>query len=115
MVVGRLYVTDETRVVKDLLNDGDVLIIKPKSDTHLNYIFKGLGIVSNEADDYQIFDAFAKFAETIEKTPYAVDKLFWLIGSGNFYKNVIQLNPKPNKKRFVKEALDLIKKKEEEE
>ena len=30
--------------------------------------------------------------KSIKKTPYEVDKLFWLVGSGNFYLDNIRIN-----------------------
>ncbi|MBI9037600.1 MAG: hypothetical protein JEY97_05655 [Bacteroidales bacterium] len=41
--------------------------------------------MSNSNRDYEILKAIERIAESNEVTPYNVDKLFWLIGSGKFY------------------------------
>lgn len=56
-----------------------------KPDVHLKYIFKELRLCPESADDYQVFKAIVRVAKHAGVTPYAADKLFWLIGSGNFY------------------------------
>ena len=88
-----------------------------KVDRHIEDIFKWLNIVGKNASVYKVFRAVVKFAETLEKTPYEVDKLFWLIGSGNFYKHkhIIKKILKTDKKKFVDETLELIKRLEEDE
>jgi hypothetical protein len=77
-----------------------------KPDRHIKYIFKGLNIVNDKADDYQIFKAVVKFAKVINQEPYVVDKLFWLIGSGKFYLDEIKI--KTNRKEFVEKTKLLI-------
>ncbi|MFB6273972.1 MAG: hypothetical protein ABEL51_13860, partial [Salinibacter sp.] len=52
----------------------------PKPDVHLNAIFSGLGF--SDGTDYATFKAIVRMAEVLYETAYAVDKLFWLIGSG---------------------------------
>lgn len=37
-------------------------------------------------DQIEIFRAVIDYSESIDKLPYEVDKLFWLIGSGKFYR-----------------------------
>lgn len=37
-------------------------------------------------DQIEIFRAVKDYSESIDKIPYEVDKLFWLIGSGYFYR-----------------------------
>jgi len=56
-----------------------------KPDVHIRDIFGGLELCPPQADDYEIFKAVVRVAKHAEVTPYNVDKLFWLIGSGNFY------------------------------
>jgi len=44
-------------------------------------------------------------------TPYNVDKLFWLIGSGKFYNNKeigTQGSIKTNKKKFIKDTKRML-------
>jgi len=57
----------------------------PKPDIHLHDIFEALELCQAEVDDYQLFKAIIRLASNADVTPYAVDKVFWLIGSGNFY------------------------------
>lgn len=61
-----------------------------KPDVHLKDIFEALGIIDpNEKSvtkqDYATLKAIDKIANACNVTPFAVDKVFWLIGSGNFY------------------------------
>jgi len=65
-----------------LKENGYPKFVKP--DVHIKAIFNGLGI-SNSESDYEIFKDVIRFSETIGELPYKVDKLFWLIGSGDFY------------------------------
>lgn len=55
-----------------------------KPDVHLKKIFAALGL-SAAADDYQVFKAIVRVARNVGVMPYEVDKLFWLVGSGNFH------------------------------
>jgi hypothetical protein len=57
----------------------------PKPDVHLRDMFAALELCENEVDDYRLFKAIIRVAKNAGVTPYALDKLFWLIGSGNFY------------------------------
>lgn len=54
-----------------------------KPDTQLNYIAKKLGI-TNSKTDYHIFKDIMNYCRQIDKSPYEVDALFTLIGSGHF-------------------------------
>ncbi|MGV8175731.1 MAG: hypothetical protein ACP5OU_08535 [Methanothrix sp.] len=56
-----------------------------KPDVHLHDIFTELGLCPAKADDYQLFKAIIRLARNADVTPYAADKVFWLIGSGDFY------------------------------
>lgn len=55
-----------------------------KPDVHLRVIFSVLGL-SRTDHDYEVFKSIVRVARSAGTTPYAVDKLFWLIGSGKFY------------------------------
>lgn len=57
----------------------------PKPDVHLREIFTALKLCHDQANDYQLFVAIIRMANNANATPYAVDKVFWLIGSGFFY------------------------------
>jgi len=54
-----------------------------KPDVHLKTIFFALGLSPNQ-DDYDVFKAIVRVAQHADVAPYAVDKVFWLIGSGKF-------------------------------
>jgi hypothetical protein len=57
----------------------------PKPDAHLRKIFTSLGLCQERVDNYNLFKAIVRVANNANITPYAVDKIFWLIGSGKFY------------------------------
>jgi hypothetical protein len=56
-----------------------------KPDTHLTDIFQGLGL--SDGTPLGVFEAVTMMASDVGETPYAVDKLFWLIGSGRLYNH----------------------------
>jgi len=56
-----------------------------KPDVQVNRIFKSLGLVELPASDYSVLKAINRLAKNAGVTSYDVDKLFWLIGSGDFY------------------------------
>jgi hypothetical protein len=60
-----------------------------KPDVNVKKIFAALELSPTE-DDYQVFKAIVRVAGNVGITPYNVDKLFWLIGSGNFYLDGIR-------------------------
>ncbi|PID63580.1 MAG: hypothetical protein CR974_01740 [Gammaproteobacteria bacterium] len=62
-----------------------------KPDTHINDIALGLGITSS-TEDYIIFKDMLTYCHKIKVLPYKVDKLFWLVGSGDFYLSDIKIN-----------------------
>ena len=55
-----------------------------KPDTHLIAICTGLDLAQSDSTD-DIFNAITRIASHAGVTPYNVDMLFWLIGSGDFY------------------------------
>lgn len=57
----------------------------PKPDVHLRDIFSALNLCKDGKDQYQLFKAIIRVADHSNVTPYNVDKVFWLIGSGKFY------------------------------
>ena len=59
----------------------------PKPDVHLRDIFTALELCQEDADDYQLFKSVIRLSDHANVTPYNADKVFWLIGSGNFYKD----------------------------
>jgi hypothetical protein len=58
-----------------------------KPDVHVKAIFPALGLCSFEDSDYEVFKAVARVARNADVTPFNVDKLFWLVGSGHFYND----------------------------
>jgi hypothetical protein len=61
-----------------------------KPDVHLKDIFKALKIIDDKEksiikQDLATHKAIDKIAQSNSVTPYEIDKVFWLIGSGNFY------------------------------
>ncbi len=74
-----------------------------KPDVHLRDMFTALGLCGARADDYQLYDAIVRVGVNVGQSPYHVDKLFWLIGSGNFHVTRKKL---PGRKR---EFLDYAK------
>jgi hypothetical protein len=54
-----------------------------KPDVHLIKIFVKKGLSGKT--DLEVFNAIQDFANIIGITPYEVDKVFWLIGSGNLH------------------------------
>jgi len=55
----------------------------PKPDVHLNKVFHNFGLSSKK--DVEVFGAIQEFSKIVDKTPYEVDKVFWLIGSGRLH------------------------------
>ena len=82
-----------------------------KPDVHLKFIFKNLHLCPQNAGDYQVFKAIVRVAEHAKVTPYAADKLFWLIGSGKFYDNPEIGNIGRHREEFVALAKRALKKK----
>jgi len=56
-----------------------------KPDVHVIDIFVGIGLCTAKPSPYQVQKVITRIAESAEVSPYNVDKLFWLIGSGKFY------------------------------
>lgn len=76
-----------------------------KPDVHLKNIFYSL-ILTSSTNDYAVFKAIFRIANNVGVTSYKVDKLFWLIGSGNFYLDDIKVGNHRNEFiSFVKEQI----------
>lgn len=56
-----------------------------KPDVHIINIFTDLGLCVKGSSPYEIQKIIVQIAEAKNVSPYNVDKLFWLIGSGKFY------------------------------
>jgi thermostable 8-oxoguanine DNA glycosylase len=72
-----------------------------KPDVHLIDIFSGVGLSSKHVLD--IFQTASQIANDVNETPYAVDKAFWLIGSGNLY--LVGKRFKTNKTQFIDKVI----------
>jgi len=59
-----------------------------KPDVHIKEIFRAVRLSPSGTSDYEVFKAVARVASNVGVTPYNVDKLFWLVGSGYFYENL---------------------------
>ncbi|MBN2187643.1 MAG: hypothetical protein JW732_09405 [Dehalococcoidia bacterium] len=112
--VSQFYLNEYTRVALPLLLEKEIFglgfvlacdflkengypkFIKP--DRHIKAIFHGIGI-SKSKSAYDIFKDVIRFSEDIKKLPYSVDKLFWLVGSGNFYLDKVKINT--NRDEFI--------------
>ncbi len=57
-----------------------------KPDRHIKDIFIGIGICEKDESDFDIFRKVINFSKEVNREPYWVDKLFFLIGSGKLYK-----------------------------
>lgn len=66
----------------------------PKPDVHLRDIFTALRLSEKGAERYQLFKDITRVANHSDVTPYNVDKVFWLIGSGNFYRDIDMIGKK---------------------
>jgi hypothetical protein len=78
-----------------------------KPDVHVKAIVKGLGLTSDTANDYVVFKTVARVAAHCDASPYAVDKVFWLVGSGRFYDHgSIGRNGRiiTNREQFIQDA-----------
>lgn len=58
-----------------------------KPDVHIIDIFVGIGLCDKGASPYQVQKVISQIARAANVSSYNVDKLFWLIGSGKFYKH----------------------------
>lgn len=59
-----------------------------KPDVHVIQIFVGIGLCQPRPTPYQVQKVITQIAEAAGVSSYNVDKLFWLIGSGKFYKHL---------------------------
>lgn len=75
-----------------------------KPDVHIKDIFHAIGLIEEKSTPYQIQKVISDFADAVGVTSYNIDKLFWLIGSGEFYNNHefgSKGNIGRNKKEFI--------------
>jgi hypothetical protein len=65
-----------------------------KPDVHLKKIFNELKLCEYRNGwraDYEVFKAIQRIARNNNQTPYKVDRLFWLIGSGKFHRDELRI------------------------
>lgn len=79
----------------------------PKPDVHLIEIFSALGL--SEDDPISTFEAIVRMSDICEEvdptaTPFKVDKVFWLIGSGRFHKETPEITIGRHKEEFIQMA-----------
>jgi hypothetical protein len=82
-----------------------------KPDVHVKDIFWAIGLSPYGSSDYEVFKAVARVARNVDVTPYDVDKLFWLMGSGHFYDDPHVGNRGrigSRKKQFIEVALSRL-------
>lgn len=84
-----------------------------KPDVHLKQIFAAVGWCPKGASDYEVQKTIVKVADELKVTPYHVDKLFWLLGSGYLYEHQ-HLGRKgrigSKKKEFIQDIRKIIAK-----
>ena len=78
-----------------------------KPDTHTTSICKALGLIKENDDDLACFEAMARVAKEANIEAYKLDKVWWLICSGNFYRYNVML-PEPGH-RLKTEFLSVLK------
>lgn len=76
-----------------------------KPDVHLKDIFLELKLVDSRTD-YEVFKKIVKIGLLVKQDPVIVDKVFWLIGSGNFYESNLKIGrPKSQFIKYIKKKL----------
>lgn len=76
-----------------------------KPDVHIKDIFTALDLCESD-DDEVVFKAVVEMAKEVNDTPYNVDKIFWLISSGNLYKHKINIGR--HKDEFIEKVKKLL-------
>ncbi len=69
-----------------------------KPDVHLMNILEGIGF--SNGTDYDTFKTVLTVARHVNQPPYTVDKVLWLIGSGELYN--VNVKFKTNRNDFIK-------------
>ena len=71
-----------------------------KPDVHIIDVLEQTGISTK--DPINVFESITKMAKDCNTTPYKIDKIMWLICSGNFYLNDIKIT------RHKQQLIELI-------
>jgi len=77
-----------------------------KPDVHLKEIFMELNLIESDTD-YEVFKKIVKVSLLVKQDPVIVDKIFWLIGSGNFHESNIKIGRQ--KSEFIAYIKDKLK------
>jgi len=80
-----------------------------KPDTHMLDICIALGVIEEKKQLLDCFEEMDRIATLGGVTPYKLDKVWWLICSGNYYRYKIQL-PKTYKEDFITKLKNKIEK-----
>lgn len=73
----------------------------PKPDIHMIKVFCALGVCKE--DQIECYRAMLKVAQVCNVTAYQLDKVIWLICSGNYYRQGVTLPGKKLRDRFIAE------------
>lgn len=76
-----------------------------KPDVHIIEIFCGIGLCQKGTNPHQIQKIIARIANAANVSSYAVDKLFWLIGSGKFDNHSGLKRTGKKKAKFITEFI----------
>ena len=76
----------------------------PKPDVHIKDILCAFDLCDN--NDYAAYKAVVEMANVVNETPYKVDKVLWLIGSGNYYYHKISIGR--NKDKFIQKMKTIL-------
>ena len=81
-----------------------------KPDVHIREVFSSIGLCNN--DEFTVCEVIEQIAEDCKTvypdiTPYKVDKVFWLICSGKFYRE--KINIKSHKDELIKKLKSSLK------
>jgi len=84
----------------------------PKPDLHLIDICRGLGLCSSQATPYEVYKTTIRAAQNANVTPYAYDRVFYVIGSENFFQESNTIKRPPNmtntKTAFIERTLPIL-------
>lgn len=77
-----------------------------KPDVHLKYIFREVNLIDRDErsdirQNIETLRVIDRMADSCGVTPYQIDKIFWLIGSGYFYRLKPEKRVGQNREKFV--------------
>lgn len=73
----------------------------PKPDIHMMKVFSALGVCENNQID--CYKAMISLAQKCNVSAYSLDKVVWLICSGNYYRQNVQITSKKLRDNFIEE------------